>query len=111
MLFAAASVSDKRFNNLRPFVSVPDTLNAIKMMRALNPDVVIPGHGAPTTTKIFDDMERYYGLLLDRVGKMAREGKTLEQIKKELRMPEYEDWQGKERFPDNIEAAYRAVKK
>jgi hypothetical protein len=24
-------------------------------------------------------------------------------------MPEAEDWQGKDRFPNNIEAAYRAV--
>jgi hypothetical protein len=55
-------------------------------------------------------MERYYTLLLERVGKMAREGKSLDQIKAELKMPEYDDWVGKERFPSNVEAAYRAVK-
>jgi len=111
VLFTAASVSIKRFNNLRPFVSIPDTLDAIKMMRALNPEIVVPGHGAPGTTKIFDDMERYYRLLLERVGQMVSQGKSLDQIKKELKMPEYDDWAGKERFPNNIEAAYRAVKK
>src|SRR5574341_1519155 len=31
VLFTAASVSVNRFNNLRPFVSIPDTLAAIKM--------------------------------------------------------------------------------
>jgi hypothetical protein len=41
---------------------------------------------------------------------MAQQGKSLDQIKKELQMPEYEDWGGKDRFPNNIEAAYRAVK-
>ena len=110
VLFTAASVGVKRFNNLRPSVSIPDTLAAIKMMKALNPDVVIPGHGDPGTVKILDDMERYYNSLLDRVKQMAQQGKSLDEIKKELRIPGTEDWEGKDRFPNNIEAAYRAVK-
>ena len=111
VLFSAAVAGVKRFSNLRSFVSIPDMLSSMKMMKALNPEIVVPGHGAPGTVKIFEETERYYELLLDRVGKMAREGRSLDQIKKELRMPEYEDWQGKDRFPNNIEAAYRAVKK
>jgi hypothetical protein len=55
-------------------------------------------------------MERYYALLLERVGRMAREGKTLESIKAELKMPEFDDWAGKERLPSNVDAAWRAVK-
>jgi cyclase len=51
-IFAAASVGVKRFSNLRPFVKISDTLEAIKMMKALNPEVVVPGHGAPGTVKI-----------------------------------------------------------
>jgi len=110
VLFTAASVGVKRFNNLRPFVSIPDTLNAIKMMKALNPEVVIPGHGDPGTVKILDDMERYYNSLLERVGQMVKQGKSLDEIKKELRVPGTEDWEGKDHFPNNIDAAYRAVK-
>ena len=41
---------------------------------------------------------------------MAREGKTLDQAKAELRMPEFDDWAGKERFASNVDAAWRAVK-
>src|SRR5215216_3076800 len=78
VLFAAASVSVKRFNNLRPFVSIADTLDA---------------------------MERYYVLLVDRVKQMVAQGKTLEQIKAELKMPEADDWVGRDRYPNNIEAA------
>ena len=110
VLFTAASVGVKRFNNLRPFVSIPDTLNAIKMMKALKPEIVIPGHGDPGTAKILDDMERYYNTLLERVKQMVQQGKSVDDIKKELKMPEYGDWEGKDRFPNNIEAAYRAVK-
>jgi cyclase len=110
IVFTAASVTVKRFGNHRPFVSIPDTLSAIKMMKALNPEVVVPGHGTPGTAKILDDMEKYYNLLLERVGAMAKQGKSLDEIKKELRMPETADWEGKDRFPNNIEAAYRAIK-
>jgi cyclase len=110
VLWAAAAVGVKRYPNIRPFLTIPDILAAIKSMRALDPEVVIAGHGAPGTTRIFDEMERYYALLLERVGRMAREGKTLEQIKAELKMPEFDDWAGKERFPNNVDAAWRAVK-
>jgi cyclase len=110
VLWATAAVGVKRYPNIRPFLTIPDILAAIKLMRALNPEVVIAGHGAPGTTQIFDQMERYYGLLLERVGKMAREGKTLESIKAEIKMPEFDDWTGKDRFPNNVDAAWRAVK-
>ena len=79
------------------------------MMRALNPEIVVPGHGAPGTAKTLDDMERYSTLLVERVGAMVKQGKSLDEIKKGLRMPEADDWQGKDRFPNNIEAAYRTV--
>ncbi len=110
VLWAAAAVGVKRYPNIRPFLTIPDILASIKLMRALNPEVVIAGHGAPGTTKIFDEMERYYALLLERVGRMAREGKTLERIKAELKMPEFDDWAGRERFPSSVDAAWRAVK-
>jgi cyclase len=109
VLFSAAVAGIKRFSNIRPNVQIPDMISAMKMMKALNPEVVVPGHGAPGTTKIFDDSIQYYTLLLERVGKMAKEGKSLETIKKELRMPETDDWASKERIDTNIEAAYRAV--
>jgi hypothetical protein len=86
-------------------------LSAMKMMKSLNPEIVVPGHGAPGTTKIFDDSIQYYTLLLERVGKMAKEGKSLDAIKKDLRMPETDDWASKDRLDTNVEAAYRSVKK
>jgi cyclase len=110
VLFAASVAIPNSINNIRPFVAIPDMLAALKMLKSLNPEVVVPGHGSFGTTKIFDDSERYYGLLLERVGAMVRAGKSLDRIKQELRMPEYAEWAYQERMPTNIEAAYRAVK-
>ena len=110
-IFSAAVAGVKRFSNLRPSVQIEDMMNAMKMMKSLNPEIVVPGHGPLGTTKIFDDSIQYYTLLLERVGKMAREGKSLDSIKKELRMPETDDWASKDRIDTNIESAYRSVKK
>lgn len=110
VLFSASVALPGSINNIRPFVDIRDMLAAMKMLKALNPEVVVPGHGSFGTTKIFDDNERYYTLLLERVGAMVRAGKSLDQVKQELRMPEYADWSYQERMPSNIEAAYRVAK-
>ena len=109
ILFTAAAISVDRVNNLRPFVSITKTMQAIAKMQALKPEIVIPGHGPPGTGKQLDDMVQYYTVLLERVGALVKQGRTLEQIKAELKMPEIEKWAAKDRFPNNVEAAYRAV--
>ena len=75
----------------------------------MNPEVVIPGHGDPGTVQILDDTGKYYSQLLERVGALAKAGKSLDEIKKEVKIAGTDDWEGKDRFPNNIEAAYRAV--
>jgi cyclase len=111
VLFAASAANVKSIINLRPFVTIPDILASYKVMKSLNPEVVIPGHGAVSTTKIFDEYEGFYNLLLKRVGEMAAQGKSLAEIKKELKMPEYADWSGQDRLGVNIDVAYKSVKK
>ena len=109
MLFSASAFVVNQINILRPFVTIADILAAGKMMKALNPEYVVPGHGTPGTVKIFEDGEMYYTLLLDRVGAMVKAGKSLDDIKKEVKMPEYASWGSQDRFPTNVEAAYKAV--
>jgi len=110
VLFAASAAVPKSLDNIRSFVTIQDKINAFKMMKALNPEIVVTGHGSPGTVKTFDESTQYYTLLVDRVKKMVQEGKSEDQIKQELRMPEYDSWAGKDRMPTNIDAAYRAVK-
>ena len=109
VLFSASAFVVDQINILRPSVNIPDILAAGRVMKALNPEHLVPGHGTPGTVKIFEDGEAYYALLLDRVGAMAKAGKSLDDIKKEVRMPEYASWGSQDRFPTNVEAAYRAV--
>jgi cyclase len=111
VLFAASAANVKSILNLRPFVRIPDVLASYKLMKSLNPEIVVPGHGAVSTTKIFDEYEAFYNLLVKRVGEMAAQGKSLDEIKKELKMPEYADWAGQNNLPQNITVAYESIKK
>lgn len=111
VLFASSAANVRTFINLRPTVVLPDVIASYRLMKSLNPEVVIAGHGQPTTTQIFDEYEGFYTLLMKRVGEMAAQGKSLDDIKKELKMPEYADWNGQDRLAVNIDAAYRSVKK
>ena len=109
VVFSASAFVNNQVNIFRPFVTIPDILAAGKMIKALNPEHVVPGHGVPGTTKIFDDGEKYYALLVERVGAMMKAGKSLDDIKKELRMPEYASWASQDRMPTNADAAYRML--
>ena len=109
VVFSASAFVVNQVNILRPFVTIPDILAAGKMMKALNPEHVVPGHGTPGTTQIFDDGEKYYALLMQRVDAAMKQGKSLDDIKREVKMPEYASWGSQDRMPTNIEAAYRAL--
>jgi glyoxylase-like metal-dependent hydrolase (beta-lactamase superfamily II) len=111
VLFAASAANVRSFINLRPFVRIPDLLASYKLMKSLNPEIVVPGHGALSTTKIFDEYEAFYALLSKRVGEMAAKGRSLDDIKKELKMPEYAAWGGQNNLPQNIHVAYESLKK
>jgi cyclase len=111
VLFASSAANVRTFINLRPTVVLPDVIASYKLMKSLNPEVVIAGHGQPTTTIIFDEYEGYYNLLMKRVGEMVAQGKSLDEVKKELKMPEYTNWQGQDRLEVNIDAAWKSVKK
>ena len=111
VLFAASAANVKSIINLRPFVTIPDVLASYKLMKSLNPEIVVPGHGPVSTTKIFDEYESFYTLLVQRVQEIASKGKSLDEIKKELKMPEFADWSGQDRLGVNINVAYKSVKK
>jgi cyclase len=111
VLFSAATAAVRRFGFFRPFVTIENVKAALKKLKGLNPDVVVPAHGAPGTVQLLNETDTFYDVLLDRVGKMMSEGKSLDEIKASLRLPEYQWSGGKRRLDTNIEAAYRSIKK
>ena len=79
---ASSAANVRTFINLRPTVVLPDVIASYKLMKSLNPEVVIAGHGQPTTTIIFDEYEGFYNLLMKRVGEMAAQGNPSTKLRK-----------------------------
>lgn len=98
-----------------PFRDFPDGylqewINSLKRVEAMSFDVLAPGHG-PLGTKA--DAVAYRELMEELradVTRLAREGKSLDDIKKAVTMEKYKDWSGYQQMRElNVEGMYRMV--
>ena len=88
---------------------MPDWIDSLKRVEAMDFDVLVPGHG-PLGNKTSVTMFReYLQDLRDEVTKLAREGKSVDDAKRLITLPKYAAWNPKEWFPLNIEGMYRLV--
>ena len=76
------------------------------MMKALNPDRVTPGHSATGTVKNF---RRRQTVLLFAASWLWK-GKSLAEIKKDSRMPEYAHWGSHPPLPTRLMAGLAILK-
>ena len=92
-----------------PDAYMPDWIDSLKRVEAMDFDVLVPGHG-PLGNKASVVMFREYLLdLRDEVTKHVREGRSLDEIKRLVTLPKYAAWNPKEWFPLNIEGMFRLV--
>ena len=92
-----------------PDAYIPDWIESLKRVEAMDFDVLVPGHG-PLGTKANVIMFReYLQDLRDEVQRYAREGKSLDEIKRLVTLPKYAAWNPKDWFPLNVEGMYRLV--
>ena len=98
-----------------PFRDFPDGylqewLDSLKRVEAMEFDVMAPGHG-PLGTKA--DVVAFRGYLEElraEVTKLARDGKSLDDIKNTVTMEKYKDWSGYAQMRElNVEGMYRLV--
>ncbi|HUG38279.1 MAG TPA: MBL fold metallo-hydrolase [Candidatus Limnocylindrales bacterium] len=92
-----------------PDAYVPDWIDSLKRVEAMDFDVLVPGHG-PLGNKANVIMFReYLQDLRDEVQRHARDGRSLDEIKRLVTLPKYAAWNPKEWFPLNIEGMYRLI--
>jgi glyoxylase-like metal-dependent hydrolase (beta-lactamase superfamily II) len=92
-----------------PDAYMPDWIESLRRVEAMDFDVLAPGHG-PLGTKANVTMFReYLQDLRAEVLRHAREGKPLDEMKSLITLPKYAAWGPKEWFPLNIEGMYRLV--
>jgi glyoxylase-like metal-dependent hydrolase (beta-lactamase superfamily II) len=92
-----------------PDAYMPDWIESLQRVEAMEFDVLAPGHG-PLGTKTNVVMFReYLQDLRVEVVRYVREGKSVDEVKQLVTLPKYAAWGPKEWFPLNVEGMYRLV--
>jgi glyoxylase-like metal-dependent hydrolase (beta-lactamase superfamily II) len=89
---------------------MPDLIEAIETVEAMDFDIVVPGHGPMGTKADVTDHRRYVQELYDGVLAGLRAGQSVEEMQASLTLDAYEDWSQYEDWrPLNIEGMARII--
>jgi len=84
-----------------------ETLDKLKVFDA---GIYVPGHGGVGDFDILLNLQHYLIDLQSEVKQYIKNGKTIDEMKKEISLPKYEDWfKYHEWLPFNAEKAYRKL--
>ncbi|WP_067674452.1 MBL fold metallo-hydrolase [Nocardia miyunensis] len=81
-------------------------LPVLEQLRKLDPEFVVPGHGAICSASVIDETERYVQFILELAASGLAEGRTPLQVAQDAQLGEFADWLDSERIVGNI---YRAM--
>lgn len=88
----------------------PDWIGAIRVIEAMDFDILVPGHGPLGTKADASDHRAYMEDLYAAVLAQARAGRTLEEMKQNIKLEKYKDWgHYDEWLVLNIEGVYQRV--
>ncbi len=93
-----------------PDAYMPDWIESLERVEAMDFDVLAPGHGALGTKASVTMFREYLQDLHREVLRHAREGKSLAEMKTLITLPKYAAWGPKDWLPLNIEGMYRLVR-
>ncbi|MGQ0810176.1 MAG: MBL fold metallo-hydrolase [Nitrospiraceae bacterium] len=83
-------------------------IESLKKVEQLDFDILVPGHGKIGRK---EHVQRFRGYLEDlraAVQEQVQKGASVEEVKKTVQLPKYEQWQRyAEWFPENVEGMYR----
>ncbi|MGQ4809862.1 2,4-dinitroanisole O-demethylase subunit alpha [Candidatus Entotheonellaceae bacterium PAL068K] len=112
VLFAVDFIPIKAvaFRNLSD-AFIPEWMEAIKRVEAMDFDHLVPGHGAIGTKADARAFREYMEELYAAVLAAARAGKSLQEMQQTIRLDTYKDWFRYEEFlPLNIEGMYNRIR-
>jgi glyoxylase-like metal-dependent hydrolase (beta-lactamase superfamily II) len=92
-----------------PDTYMPDWIESLKRVEAMDFDVLVPGHGPLGTRANVTMFREYLQDLRGEVLRYAREGKSVDEMKQLIKLPKYDAWGPRDWFPLNIEGMYRLV--
>lgn len=93
-----------------PDAYMPEWIASIEKVEAMDFETFAPGHGPLGTKQDIRDHRQFLEKLRMQVLDLARQGKSVDEVKQAVKMPEYSAWAGYEQmFPLNVEGMYRLV--
>ncbi|MDF0676976.1 MAG: MBL fold metallo-hydrolase [Nitrospira sp.] len=85
-----------------------DWIESLKQVEQLDFETLVPGHGKIGKKEHVRQFRNYLEDLRAAVAEQVRKGASVEEAKKVVRLPKYEQWQRyAEWFPENVEGMYR----
>lgn len=112
VLFVVDLVAPKRL----PFRDFPDGhldewIGTLKMIEGMDFDILAPSHAGLGNKADIAEHRRYLELLRERVKSEMDAGKPLEEIKRSVKMSEYESWGAyRDWLEPNVEGMYRYLR-
>ncbi len=110
-------MGDMLFNGSHPYIDFKagsDTKNWIAWLKKLSAwqiEHVIPGHGKPGGKEILKKQITYLEVLRSEVLSAMRKFKSLEQVKKNVKMTAFKDYGFQSILPYAVEAVYQELKR
>ena len=93
-----------------PDAYLPEWIESLRRVEAMDFDVLVPGHGKLGNKDNVRQFREYLQDLRAAVTQMVRDGKSVEEAKKGITLPKYQNWTNyKESLELNIEGVYRLV--
>jgi len=85
-----------------------DWIESLKQVEQLDFETLVPGHGKVGKKEHVRQFRGYLEDLRAAVEEQVRKGATVEEVKKTVQLPKYEQWQRyADWFPENVEGMYR----
>jgi len=85
-----------------------DWIESLKQVEQLDFETLVPGHGKVGKKEHVRQFRGYLEDLRAAVEAQVRKGATVEEVKKTVQLPKYEQWQRyADWFPENVEGMYR----
>ncbi|WP_204336100.1 MBL fold metallo-hydrolase [Leptobacterium flavescens] len=80
-------------------------LNTFKAVydKGLEFDTVISSHSPKSSPEAFEEDYRFHQALFDAVWAGLQEGKSVEELRNTIELPEFKHWRGYENLPDNVD--------
>ena len=89
---------------------VDNWIDACDRIVALDPEVVVPGHGPITDVGAVVALKRYLETLRDEVRQRFAAGMEVMEAARDIRLDDYADWGDPERMAINVDTIYRELR-